>query len=153
LSDERTAFHWISEVRQGQGVVKVNLTFSELTELTRAERYRSIGNRSSALASLRNILGDDQVWASNWIELMRTRSPGPAHLISKKLGWEAYLGRQSLLEVAELRLAVFLDGPYARQKILEVEVEAYCQAALQLMGSGLQSPKLAELCGQIFLHV
>lgn len=153
LSDKSTAFHWISEVRQGRGGVKVNLTFSELTDLTRAKRYRSIGERSSALASLRNILGDDRAWAAKWTELMRTRSPGPVHVVYKDLGFDCYFGRQSLVEVAELRLAVFLDGLYARAPIPESEIESYCQAALQLMESGFQSPKLSELCGQIFLQV
>ena len=153
LSDKSTAFHWISEVRQGRGGVKVNLTFSELTDLTRAKRYHSIGERSSALASLRNILGDDRAWAAKWTELMRTRSPGPVHLVYRDLGLDCYFGRQSLVEVAELRLAVFLDGLYARAPIPDAEIESYCQAALQLMESGFQSPKLAELCGQVFLQV
>lgn len=153
LSDETTAFHWISDVRQGRGMVKWNLTFSELTELTRAKRYRSIGDRSSALASLRNILGDDQGWALKWTELMRTRSPGPVHLLSRDLGLDAYFGRQALVEVAEMRLAVFLDGLYDRASIPDAEIEAYCRAALQLMETGFQSPKLTELCGQIFLRV
>lgn len=153
LSDKSTAFHWIGEMRQGRGGFKVNLTFSELTDLTRAKRYRTIGDRSSALASLRNILGDDRAWVSKWIELMHTRSPGPVHLVSRDMGWDVYFGRQTLVEVAELRLTVFLDGLYDRAPILEAEIEAYCQAALQLMRSGFQSPKLAELCGQIFLHV
>ncbi len=152
LNDKITAAHWIYDVRQGRGVVKFNVTFSERTDLTRAERFRSIGDRSSALASLRNILGNDQVWALTWIELMRTRSPGPLHLVSKDLGWDAYFGGQALVEVAELRLSVFLDGLYAHAPILEAGIEAYCQAALQIMASGFQSPKLAELCGQIFLH-
>ncbi len=152
LNDKITAAHWISDVCQGRGV-KFNYTFSERTDLTRAERYRSIGDRSSALASLRNILGDDVAWASKWAELMRTRSPGPSHLVFRDLGFDEYFGSQALVEVAELRLSVFLDGLYARAPILEAEIEAYCNAAMQLMDSGFQSPKLAELCGQIFLHV
>lgn len=152
LNDKTTAFHWISEVRRSGEEVKVSLTFNELTELTRAKRYRTIGNHTSALASLRNILGDDQVWVSKWAELMRARSPGPLHLVTKDLGLDVYLGREALIEVAELRLAIFLDGLYARAPIREQEIEAYRQAALQLTESGLQSPKLTELCGQIFLQ-
>lgn len=153
LSDKNTAFHWISEVRHGLGVLKAKFTFSELTDLTRAKRYRSIGNLSSALDSLKNILGDDREWALRWTELMHIRLPGPLHLVIKDLGFDAYFGRQALVEVAELRLAVFLDGLYAHAPIPEEEIKAYCQAALQLMESGSQSPKLMELCGQIFLQV
>lgn len=152
IIDKATAFHWESEVRQGRGGVKASIKFVELTEFTRAKRYRSMGDRSSALASLKNILGDDKAWASQWAQMMKDRSSGSIHLVSRELGFDVYLGRQSLVQVAEFRLAVFLDGIYAGLRISEQEIESYCKAALQLAESGFQSPKLLELCGQLFLH-
>lgn len=153
LSDKTTALHWTTEMQQDREGVMAKVTFTEPTEFTRALRYRLIGNRSAALASLGNILGDDRTWALKWAELMRTRSPGPLHVVTKDLGLGVYLGRQALVTVAELRLVVFLDGLYARAPIHEAEIEAYSKAALQIMESGFQSPKLAELCGQVFLQV
>lgn len=152
LSDKTTAFHWESEVRQGRGGVKASIKFAELTEYTRAKRYRSMGDRSSALASLQNILGSDKTWASQWIQMMKDRAPGPIHLVSRELGFDVYLGRESLVQVAEFRFAVFLDGIYAGSRITEQEIESYCKAALELAESGFQSPKLLELCGQLFLQ-
>ena len=149
IGDERTASIWCLEVR---GEASSSIKMTEHTELSRAVKYRSTGNRSACLGSLRNILGDDQDWATNWVKLMSTRSQ-ELNAIQTGPVLAVYLNLDELINAAELRLSAFLDGLYDKEQIPEAQLVAYRQAATTIMESGWQTPKLAELCGQLYLQL
>lgn len=153
LSDDVTASHWVCDVRNAAGGLKASIKYSELTELERAKRYRAIGDRSSSLSSLKKLLGGDDLWALNWADLMRSRSSGSMHVTRNGVGLDVFLGRDKLIEAAELRMAVFLDGLYDKKRVSGKEIESYCLASIQIKEVGLVSAKLYELCGQVFLQV
>lgn len=153
LDDKHTATHWAIEMRQSKDSVVSSFKFTELSNFQRAKQYRSIGNRDKALERIKDILGNEQEWASKWINLMATRSSGLTHTEVNGASLNVSLGRQALVELAEMRMILFLDRLYAYEQVGQSEIEACCHAALKIMDSGLQSPKLSELCGQLFLRV
>lgn len=153
LDDKTTAIHWVAEMRKPKDATVFSIKYTELTNLVRAKQYYSIGDKNNALNRIKDILGNDQEWAENWVKLMASRSAGVIHTEGNGNTLSVLPGRQSLLEIAEIRMILFLDRLYAYEQVSQSEVESYCHAAICIMNSGEQSAKLAELCGQLFLKM
>lgn len=152
LNDIKTVAHWMRCVRPKSSDVRVRFVSKETECLTRAARYRVIGNRESALQCLRELLGSDGEWGSTWDSLMESRTSGSLHVERSGLEFTVLLGRDALASAAELRWMVFLDGLYSGARLYHGEVDLYRQVAYKFMGSKYLSPKLMELCGQFFLR-
>lgn len=143
---------WIIHFRPHVAPDHHSIRYTEPRLLVQAKQSRMIGNSEAALQALNDLFESEAAWGERWLSFMQQREQ-PAWMINEhSRGLNVLLGRTPLIEAAELRLAAFLDTVYDRSQDSVDDLVYYLKSCATIMSSAFKSPKLAELCGQLFME-
>lgn len=153
IGDPKTITGWVIEFRPESVRHKGSIKYSEIILLRQTVWLRAAGKPREALVVLDKLLGPVDGWGDRWRKLLSERSEGQFDMVERDRILVVRLGQPSLLEIAGLRFATFLDLLYTRQPVDPAELKAFVQAADVIKHAAPNTAKLVELCGQIYMKV